>query len=202
VTVQTVSHGSLREEHRDVTRGILLDAVVAIASEDVGALTVDAVARRAGVSRPTVYRYFKGKREMLDAVAAEYARRIGVPSKMHYATIDEALEAVPAIFARAASIDPIFRAAVWSTRAPRRSASQRRARLEGHRRMLAGRARSLSAADAERLAQLTLLLMSSGMLRLCDEYLGLDADAAAELVQWAIRRLLDGPAGTRGGKKR
>ncbi len=54
-----------RAERRDA----LLDAAVALAtSGDVGAVSMESVAERAGVSRPLVYKHFANRNELLAAV--------------------------------------------------------------------------------------------------------------------------------------
>ncbi|MFE5960453.1 TetR/AcrR family transcriptional regulator [Streptomyces rubiginosohelvolus] len=59
--------GRPRQEH--VTRAVL-DAVVDLVSESgMGALTMDAVAARAGVSKPAVYRRWSTKRDLVIAAA-------------------------------------------------------------------------------------------------------------------------------------
>lgn len=61
---------AVRDDHRAVTRGRIVDAVSAlIAEEHPAAISVPAVARRAGVGVATVYRYFPTKEALLDAAA-------------------------------------------------------------------------------------------------------------------------------------
>lgn len=54
----------------------ILDAAIAIVTETgIEDLTIDGVARRAGVGRPTVYRRYKGKLELLLAAVSHIARQ-------------------------------------------------------------------------------------------------------------------------------
>ena len=60
----------LRAEHRSATRDRILGAVSALVAEGhPAAISVPAVAKRAGVGVATVYRYFPNKEELLDAAA-------------------------------------------------------------------------------------------------------------------------------------
>lgn len=60
---------SLRDDHRDQTQVRILDAVIAQMSEaPVEALTVAAVAKRAGVTERTIYRHFQTRDALLEAV--------------------------------------------------------------------------------------------------------------------------------------
>ena len=60
----------LRDEHRTATRTRIVRAVSdLVAEEHPAAISVPAVARRAGVGVATVYRYFPNKEALLDAAA-------------------------------------------------------------------------------------------------------------------------------------
>lgn len=77
------------------TRQELLDgAIEAIASRGLGRLTVDDVARAAGVSRQTVYRYFGSRDGLIDAVIvheeAQLLARLTAVAERH----DQALPAL------------------------------------------------------------------------------------------------------------
>jgi AcrR family transcriptional regulator len=61
----------LREEQKAATRARIVRAVSdLVAEEHPAAISVPAVARRAGVGVATVYRYFPSKEELLDAAAS------------------------------------------------------------------------------------------------------------------------------------
>lgn len=62
---------SLNDRHTDATQKLILStAVELLESSSVSDLTVRAVAKRAGMSERTVFRYFPTRDEFLDAVAA------------------------------------------------------------------------------------------------------------------------------------
>jgi len=66
----SITGPSLRQQHAADTRRRILDAVAALLTEGhPAALSVPAVAKRAGASVATVYRYFPNKEQLLDAAA-------------------------------------------------------------------------------------------------------------------------------------
>jgi AcrR family transcriptional regulator len=72
---------SLNERRNELTRRLILDAAVrTLESDSVGALTMRAVAERAGMSERTLFRYFATREEFLDAVAHEVSLRLRLPA--------------------------------------------------------------------------------------------------------------------------
>src|SRR5688500_13075920 len=67
----------LRRRQKQDTREAILDATIDVLAEGVAELSMPAVARRAGVSVPTVYRHFASKRALLAAVARHVERQTG-----------------------------------------------------------------------------------------------------------------------------
>ena len=157
----------------------------------VAELSVQAVSRESGVSRPTVYRYFKNKAEMIEAVGRLYAERLGLGDEGQPArTLDELLDRVGDVFARAESLDEGLRAAVWSHQGKAlRSGSYRARRLEAARRILVPACRGMTKEDRERVARVVTVLCSSGVRQAFHDYLGLSSADAAEDVVWTIRQL-------------
>lgn len=67
---------SLREQQRAETRAAIIDAYLDLAHRDgPGQVSIPAVARTAGVSNRTVYRYFATKDELQTEAAFRFARR-------------------------------------------------------------------------------------------------------------------------------
>ena len=62
-----------REAQAAATRERILDATIEILGDGLADLTVPAVAKRSGLSVPTVYRYFGDKEALVDA-AADHVR--------------------------------------------------------------------------------------------------------------------------------
>jgi AcrR family transcriptional regulator len=186
----TETRSPLREEQTELTRSRILDAVVRILADDVTGLSFDVVAREAGVSRPTVYRYFRNKREMVDGVGERYAERLGTAGTISATSLDEVLEQVPAIFARLETLEPELRAAAAKSHGVEDRKRFLPDRLAAARRMLDPHMTDLSEEDHERLTRVTVIFMSSGMSDLMRRYLGASAAEAADLVVWAVNRLV------------
>jgi AcrR family transcriptional regulator len=83
-----------RLEQKAATRAGLLDAAaVLVASRGVDGATVDAIASAAGVTSGAVYASFRGKRELLAALAAERTADLSrVPLAELASTLGERLE--------------------------------------------------------------------------------------------------------------
>lgn len=88
----------------EVTARVVDGALRAIARYGLGKLTVDDVAREAGISRATLYRYFPGRGAVLAAVVESETRRLerGLDEALgETTTLAEALAAVAGYGARA-----------------------------------------------------------------------------------------------------
>ncbi|MGR8933374.1 MAG: TetR/AcrR family transcriptional regulator [Gammaproteobacteria bacterium] len=71
---------SLASRHSELTQRLILDSAVALLDTiPVGELTVRAIAKHAGISERTIFRYFATREDLLDALAAEISRRLNKP---------------------------------------------------------------------------------------------------------------------------
>lgn len=71
---------SLNDRHTDATQKLILStAIELLKTAGVTELTVRAVAKRAGMSERTIFRYFPSRDEFLDAVAADAVSRMQTP---------------------------------------------------------------------------------------------------------------------------
>ena len=139
---------------------------------------------------PTVYRYFRNKREMVDGVLDRYAERVGTAATVSATSLDEVLDQIPAIFAHWEALEPELRAAAAALHRAEERARFLPERLAAVRRVLEPYSSDLSKADRERLARVTMILFSSGMADVLHRYLGASATEAADLVVWAVNRLV------------
>ncbi|WP_169806044.1 TetR/AcrR family transcriptional regulator [Azohydromonas lata] len=74
------SRPTLTERHTDATQQLILaSAVELLAQADVNDVTARAVARHAGISERTVFRYFASRDAFLDAVAGAAAQGLQLP---------------------------------------------------------------------------------------------------------------------------
>jgi AcrR family transcriptional regulator len=181
---------ALRDEQSNLTRQRILDAVVRILATDFAELSVEAVARESGVSRPTVYRYFHSKREMVEAVGQLYAERIGVDVAVEAADLDELLGLVPDIFARYDALEPELQAAARHAETRAVTARRRGERLRISRGVVDRELGDVPVEDRQRIAELLTVLLSSAALQAMQTNLELSSREAGELVVWAIRRLI------------
>ena len=186
----TSPRAAIRDAQTELTRSRILQAVVRIVATNVADLSVEAVAREAGVSRPTVYRYFASKRDMVDAVSRLYAERLRTDAAMSSETLDDILAEVPAVFGRWERLEPELRAAAASAHGEEARARYLPARLATTRRILEPYTRELSSEDRDRLERLAVVFLSSGMADVLQRYLGASADEASDLVVWGVRRLV------------
>lgn len=191
----------LRDEQTSLTRHRILEAVVRILATNVADLSVGAVARASGVSRPTIYRYFRTKRGMVEAVGQLYAERIGTDAAFNAASLDELLGHVPAIFVRYDDLEPELRAAAMRTETRAATARRRSDRLELSRRLLEPELHGVVALERERVAQVMTVLMSSAALQSMRTNLELSPDEAGELVVWTVRRLINCVSDQAGGEE-
>lgn len=71
---------TLTERHTDATQRLILSSALDLLERSgVPELTVRAVAKQAGMSERTVFRYYASRDAFLDAVAAEVVRQIATP---------------------------------------------------------------------------------------------------------------------------
>ena len=88
---RTARLGTLADRHSDLTQRCILDAAFDLLSDaPAGELTMRAVAKRAGMSERTVFRYYASREELLDKVAEDVIRRISIPAAP--STIDELIQ--------------------------------------------------------------------------------------------------------------
>jgi AcrR family transcriptional regulator len=120
----------LAEMRADATERLILEAAIGLLQEArVGDLTVRGVARASGISERTIFRYFADREAFLDAIAAEFARRVGLPPDP--ATVEEILAAPRALYTRFEAMAPLVRAALDT------EISQRMRRKGAHSRWVA-----------------------------------------------------------------
>jgi AcrR family transcriptional regulator len=65
--------------HSDLTERLIFNAALQLLEQGDTELTMRAVARQAGISERTIFRYFATRDEFLDAVAREFTRELGMP---------------------------------------------------------------------------------------------------------------------------
>jgi len=184
-----VSPASHRERQKAQTRGLILDAMMAaLAAGDVEQMAHEALAKRVGVSRQTVYRHFPDRESLMAALWERLNARFapkGLP------TDEPGLLALLAPSFAAFDRDADLVTVAQSTpqgRSLRMSVRDRRA--AALRQATASATQGLSEEDA-RLATAAIQLLQGGQAWI--EYRqqwGLTGEQMARASHWAIRTLL------------
>jgi AcrR family transcriptional regulator len=190
------SRPSLREAQRAVTEQRIIEALAAlIQDEHPLEISMTAVAKRAGISEPTLYRHFPTKRDLFAALAGHLFGTVA--TGLAPASADDLAHAVRTVFHRSAAMENVVRwtlAAPDPERVPRPNVQARLAMLRA--------ALGEYAEDDENTAQLllrTVLLLTSPMAWLYwNDYLGLGPEEAAATAGWAIKTLARAPLSPHG----
>lgn len=182
---------SLREVQRRATRDRIVRAVAElVADAHPAAISVPAVAARAGVGVATVYRYFPNKEALLDASMLVMGPDASITSISEMPrTFEELRKLLPAAFADIATHLPLARNQLASPL----GRDLRRRRWEAKKELvdaaLAGSGIDPISEPGQRLAAIIDVLTSSTALLELHDKAGIEVDQAAEHVLWALRVL-------------
>ena len=189
------SRPSLRQAQRAVTEQRIIEALAMLIDEEHPLdISMAAVAKRAGVSEPTLYRHFPAKRDLFAALAGYQFRT--VTAGLAPASVDDLTEAVSTVFQRSAAMESVVRWTLAGTDPGRVPRPNVQARLDMLRTALGGQAGGDE--PAEFLLRAVLLLTSPMAWLYWKDYLGLEPAEAAETAGWAIKTLARA-AGATGG---
>jgi AcrR family transcriptional regulator len=194
----------LREEQAKATRERILDALIEAMKDGLAELSVPAVASRAGVSVPTVYRHFPTKADLFKNVADHVGKRTGLMELAPPTDPASLYVWLRAVVARHATTDQAAAVAMAGALGGEvRRESLMPQRLEILDMALAPAMAHLEPAERKHLRNIAVVLSASGTYRTLDSYLGLSPDEASETVVWALRTLVEAAEGktTRGGKR-
>ncbi len=183
-------HSTLREEQTQRTREQILAGLVKTMARGIATLSIPAVAREAGVSVPTVYRYFRTKRELVDALGGYLIGKISSGSPPQFPRNPEELTSmVRNIFLSFEGLDETIRAASVSELSYEFRKEALPARLKMIENALAPVLEHANETDRIRLRNIVLILSSTAMVRAFKDYLDLSGEEAADNVSWAILTL-------------
>jgi len=101
---------SRRAAQADETARRILDATIDLLGEPEKELSIAAIAAKAGVSAPSVYKHFPNRQAIFEAVQSTIDERLGRPSWPN--TADELLLAIPPLHRFFSGNEPLVRAAV------------------------------------------------------------------------------------------
>jgi AcrR family transcriptional regulator len=126
---------TLGERHAGLTRQEILDAALRLLEAGgTEPLTVRGVAGEAGIAERTVFRHFAGRDEMIDAIAAEAARRMDLPPPP--GTLEELLTLPRRLYEAFEAHEDIVKAALRTEIYERLREGQARARWDAIRRIV------------------------------------------------------------------
>ena len=180
------SRPSLRQAQRAVTEQRIIEALAALIDEEHPLeISMAAVAKRAGVSEPTLYRHFPTKRDLFAALAG-YQFRV-VVAGLAPASVDDLADAVRTVFQRSADMENVVRWTLAGTDPQRVPRPNVEARLAMLRAALGDQADRDD--DTAHLLRTVLLLTSPMAWLYWQDYLGLDPADAAATAGWAIKTL-------------
>ena len=182
----------LREGQASDTRDRILDATARLLARGLAGLSIPAVAREAGVSVPTVYRNFRSKQGLFEAIYPYAVRRARSGPLNSPTSIADFRDGVRVIVERFDSFDELDRAAVASAGAEEIRRATMGARVASVRQAAAAIAPELGPDDRERLARLVLLLTTSAATRMLREHLGRSIDEAVDDIDQIVRAFIAG----------
>ncbi|HET7552247.1 MAG TPA: helix-turn-helix domain-containing protein [Gemmatimonadaceae bacterium] len=193
---------TLRGRQAALARQAIFEALVRhLEAGDVDEIPMEALAREAGVSRRTLYRYFPSRADLL-AAAGDWIRveALQLPVDIGEEGIAESFRAAAARLQR----HPRLARALLRTQTGRAvRGGYRDERVKAIRRALRREAPGLSRRQMERAAAVLAFLCSSSAWITIQDELGLGASSAQEAVVWAIETLLarlrEGDHATRNG---
>jgi AcrR family transcriptional regulator len=152
--------------------------------------------REAGVSVPTVYRYFRTKRDLIDALhiylIEKLSRNISSSPSLHPPrTLEELAVMVRQVFLSVEGLDETARAAIPSALSFEIRKEALPARIKMIEDVLAPVLEGLDERDRVRLRNVVLILSSTAMVRAFKDYLDLSGEEAADNAIWAILTLTE-----------
>ncbi len=187
-------HSMLRQEQMKRTREQILEGLVRTMAHGFAEISIPAVAREAGVSVPTVYRYFRTKRELIEALGGYMVQKAGLTTSLPPQNTDELLMMVKQLFVTYENLDEILRAAALSEYAYELRKEVLPMRVKMIENALEPVISQANEEDRARLRNVVLILTSTATIRAFKDYLNLSGEEAADSVIWAIQTLLQGVA--------
>ena len=179
----------LRQEHKEQTRDLILEGLIKTMAQGVVTWSIPDVAREAGVSVPTVYRYFRTKKDLVQALGVYVLRKVGIASMGPPRSPEDLVAMVREMYIRSEGLSDAFRMASVSELAQEFRKEGMPVRLKAFEDALAPILPSFNEQDRGHLVRIVLLLTSSAMIRAFKDYLDLTGIEAADTVAWAILTL-------------
>ena len=181
----------LRQEQARRTREQILEGLIqAMARGGLADLSIPAVAREAGVSVPTIYRYFHTKRELIESLGGYLIQKAGItPGLPSPQSPEELIALVKGLFLTYEGADEMLRAAAMSELSYEMRQYTLPRRIEVIEEALRPVADSFNETERIHLRNSVFILTTTAIVRAFKDYLNLSGEEAAETVAWAIRTL-------------
>ncbi len=196
-----VYRSPLRKERAGETRTRILDGLVAVmARNGIAEISIPLIAREAGVSIPSVYRYFPTKKDLVTALD-EYAHEKGSFRLDEFGrldTPDDLAKIVPLTFKRREAIESTLSAAMNSRLGYTIRQQEFAERAKHFSEALRPVAKNLKGQERQWLTDVVFILSSYASVRAFRDYLGLNPEEAGKRVAWAIRLLARGASSSNG----
>ncbi len=194
---------SLREAQAQQTRERILEGLVRTMARGVAELSFPAVAKAAGVSLRTVYRYFPTKRELLAGLVAYADARTGSVHEPRPRSPDELADQVRRAYLALEAMDDTLRAAYASALGHGfRHDMELPRKHQLFAEALAPVTASLPEPERTYLLRIVQALGNRHTLRVFTDDLDLSAEEAGDTVAWLIRSLPQLAQGLRPGDRR
>jgi AcrR family transcriptional regulator len=180
----------LREAQARQTRDAILDALTQLlAAQPADQISTREIAERAGVSQPTVYRYFPDRQALLDGLADHVDALAGSDSVVP-ATLDELVAYTNEFFARPEDSAAVVTAEAVLNADPRRYSRSTRRRSADIQRLVAEAFPEYGERDHVRItALLRSILTIQTWLRMREEF-GIPGTESGPIVTWALETLV------------
>ncbi len=181
---------SLRDEQARVTRERILEAVRGIFERQPdAAFSFDDLSREAGVSRRTIFRYFKDKEALLDAFLSRTNERLGVPV---WPTCEaDLVDLPPSLFEALERNSGTVHALNVSVAGREVRLRDNKARQAAFRKSLKNVSQHLSAKEKAYLEAVVHLLFTTSAWQIMKDHWNLEGREAGEASAWAIGLLLE-----------
>jgi len=179
----------LRKEHMQQTHDLILEGLIRTMANGIVTWSIPDVAREAGVSVPTVYRYFHTKKDLVQALSIYVLQKVGLTNMQFPHSPEELVSLTRELYIRSEGMSDDFRMASLSELAQEVRKEGIPMRIKIIEDALAPVLSSFNEQDRLHLVRIVLLLTSSAMIRAFKDYLDLTGIDAANTVIWAILTL-------------
>ena len=168
------------------TRDLIMEGLIRTMANGAVTWSIPEVAREAGVSVPTIYRYFRTKQELVEGLSAYVVRKAGLAAMQPPRSPQELVAMVREMYIRSEGMSDAMKMASVSELAQEIRKESIPMRLNMIEMALAPVLSSFSEQEQVYLVRMILLLTSSALIRAFDQYLDLAGTEAADTISWAI----------------